>query len=236
MRVIGRMAAPLLALMVAGCGLASTGLVAYQLRQSVRAEALGRFELLSERVSGEVVRRLQVIPYGLRGARAVFLAPDVPPRAAFQSYVASRDLAAEFPGAMGIGFVQRVPRGGLDVFVAQVRSGGVEGFEVRNPADSGEHYVLRYMEPEDVNRPAWGMDAAADPVRRSVLERAMLTGEPSMTPAMRLMQQPAGARGGWSMSFPSTAAEPHRTHPKSAAGCASDGRLARSTWARRWRE
>ncbi|MEK7731645.1 MAG: CHASE domain-containing protein, partial [Planctomycetota bacterium] len=75
--------------------------------------AQARFERLAELVKDEVQRRFRACVYGLRGARGVFIVSKKVGRSEFHDYVASRDLANEFPGVKGFGYIARVPRGEL---------------------------------------------------------------------------------------------------------------------------
>ena len=89
-------------------------------------------------------------------------------RAEFRAYVASRDLAREFPGALGFGFIQRVPRAALDAFIAAERADGAPDFAVRTSGDAPDLYVVKFCEPEEANHESVGYDAGSEPEREFV--------------------------------------------------------------------
>ena len=103
-----------------------TGLIlsawgAHESAQIYRQQARQHFDRLAERLGREVERRANMPVYGLMGARGVYAASKSVERLEFRSYVNSRDLAREFPGVLGIGFIQPVPRAGLEAFIAAER-------------------------------------------------------------------------------------------------------------------
>ncbi len=97
------------------------------------------------------------------------------------------------PGMKSLARVARVPKGGLEAFMA---SGLREGllYDVRAPkalvgrpedreplADPPDHYVIRYAAPRATNSLALGLDVGRNPVQRSAADRACRTGRPALT-------------------------------------------------------
>ena len=174
--------------LLVGLGLTSLGV--YQARQYYETEARLRFERLAERLSNEVQRRMNQPVYGLKGARGVYAASKSVERLEFRAYVASRDLPAEFPGALGFGFIQRVPRADLEKFIAVERADNAPDFTVATSGDAPDLYVTKFLDPLEPNREDWGFDAGSDSVRRESIERAVRTGEPTLTKHLTLRQDP----------------------------------------------
>ena len=169
-------------------GLILTSLVTYQVWRHYRTEAELRFERLTERLSLEVKRRMDLPVYGLKGARGVFAASQSVERLEFRAYVDSRNLAAEFPGILGFGFIQRVQRTELEAFIAAERADAAPDFAVTGTGDAPDLYVAKFLDPLSVNRPAWGYDTGSDPVRRASIESAVRSGEPTLTHRLTLLQ------------------------------------------------
>ncbi|UDF33333.1 UNVERIFIED_ORG: PAS domain S-box protein [Shinella sp. XGS7] len=170
-------------------GLALTIAASLWLQAGAEAAAEAEFERLSERVEREVQRRLQTPVYGLNGARGMFAATAEVRGREFRAYVESRDMAREFPGVRGFGFIERVREGELSAFVAaQRREPGAREFEVQRLGRQDPHYIIRYVEPLADNRPAWGLDLGFDARRREVLEQAMLSGETRLSANLVLLQ------------------------------------------------
>jgi PAS domain S-box-containing protein len=154
---------------------------AWKSHEGIIEAARGRFERRAERVETEVKRRLQVAIYGLRGLRGPFTVMDKVGRADFRDYVMSRDMKNEFPGAIGMGYIERVPRARLGEYVAAVRATDDPAFTVSTSGDLPEVYATRFIEPLEDNRAVLGWDIGVSPERREACDRAMLSGEPAFT-------------------------------------------------------
>ncbi|MDP2273801.1 MAG: CHASE domain-containing protein [Archangium sp.] len=165
--------------------------VAAQNAQRAQAALLGD----SERTVAALLQRLHSYEYGLRGARGAVVTGGAHLTAsAFTRYAATRDNAREFPGALGFGFIDRVRPGNEQEYFSTARADVGAGFSVRNlEPNPVEHWVIRYIEPSANNRGAQGLNIASEPRRRAAAERAMRTGEASLTAPITLVQ--AEARG-----------------------------------------
>jgi CHASE1-domain containing sensor protein len=102
------------------------------------------FQHSVERVSADIVQRFRQPVYGLNGAKGLFAAQKNVQRTEFHAYVESRDLAREFPGVRGFGFLQRVGRPELARFLAAERADGAPQFALRQLADTDHEdlYIL----------------------------------------------------------------------------------------------
>src|SRR6185295_3764817 len=120
--------------------------------------------------------------------------------------------------ALGFGFIQRVPRSELDAFIAAQRADASPDFAIRTmsgPAtttDLPESYITRFIEPRVTNQLLEGYDSATDPVRREALERAMLSGEPTLSARVTLVQD-ARSRPGFLYFLPVYRNGTHPTTP-----------------------
>ena len=188
-----------MAILLAGFALTYVFAAAEQAR--TEREARARFERLSERVEVEVERRLRLPLYGLKGARGVFAASSTVARAEFGAYVDSRQMAAEFPGVRGFGFIERVMRPGLDAFEAAARRDGAPDFGVRSNGQEADLFVIKYIEPLAANRQALGFDIGQEAIRREAAERALRSGAEALSGRISLMQD-AQNRPGFLLLLP----------------------------------
>ncbi|MFG6463800.1 CHASE domain-containing protein [Roseateles sp. DXS20W] len=181
---------------VLSIGLALTaGAVIWQQRQA-SSEARLLQERQVERLQADVIKRLTLPVYGLKGARGTLAALDGRfSRAAFEAYVESRDLPREFPGVHGFGFIERVDRTELAQFSARQRREGQTEFRVQGSGDAPTLYVVTQISPFSRNFAAWGQDEGADPARRQAIEQAIDTGEPTLSSPVRLAQDPLKGPG-----------------------------------------
>ena len=177
-------------------GLALTVAGVAWMQRHVDADAALRFERAAERIDSEVRQRFSVPLYGLMGARGAYAASGEPLRRdAFRAYVAARDLAKEFPGIRGFGFIQRVPRQELESFVAAERADGAPEFAVRSSGVAPDLYVVKHIEPLAANRAARGYDLGQEPLRRQALERATQSLEPTLSAPITLVQDASHTPG-----------------------------------------
>jgi CHASE1-domain containing sensor protein len=189
------------AALVMGLGLTTLVFVNFDTGQAERTAL--HFDRLAERLTAEFERRLNLPLYGLKGVRGVYATSKSVERLEFRSYVEPRSLAREFPGTLGFGFIQRVARDDLAAFVAAERADHAPDFAVSTASTARDLYIVKLIEPLEGNRAVVGFDVGSDPVRRSAVERAVRTGEPT-TPAAPNSTTRANPRGS-STSPPSTA-------------------------------
>ncbi|BCS34800.1 hypothetical protein TBR22_A40260 [Luteitalea sp. TBR-22] len=182
---------------VAGmCGLVVSLMAARWNAAAIDATARARFDQLAERIRTDVAQRFRQPLYGMQGAVAAFAMADHEiDRGGFRRYVAAHDMAAEFPGVRGFGFVARVERSRLPAFVAAQRADNGEGFAVRTSGRAADLLVIIHVEPFEANRAAWGFDIGSELFRRQAAERAIDTGAPAMTQRITLVQDDSRGPG-----------------------------------------
>jgi PAS domain S-box-containing protein len=178
-------------------GLALSGIVALWAGTIVHKEAELRFDRDRSLVVAQVAERLQKPIYGLRGGAGLYAASQAVDRTMFGAYVASRNLAQEFPGVRGLGFIQRLQRGELSAFLKAARADGAPQFALRQLTDTSNEdlYVIKYIEPAANNTGAQGLDVGSEAHRRAAIQRAIDTGKPAMTNVITLVQDTQASPG-----------------------------------------
>lgn len=164
-------------------------------QQALTAETLR----LAERAVNNAQTQIERTELGLRGARGYLMGAglDHVTRQGFLGYFGSRDLAREFPGVLGLGFIRRVAPADEARYVAAVRQQGWPGFAVRTltPHD-GERMVIQAVEPAAPNNPAIGLDIGSETQRRRAANTALTSDRAVLTGPVRLVQsQPGSAMG-----------------------------------------
>ncbi len=173
-------AAGIAALFVVLC-LGATWHTARLVARQAERDARMRFDALSSRVQATILRKLNLFSYGLHGTRGVFAASKSVERDEFRAYAQSRDIANEFRGASGFGYIERVDRADLASFVERTRADGAPWFAVRDAGDGDWLGVVKFLEPAEIAGPLLGRDLLAEPAWREAAERAMVTGRMSST-------------------------------------------------------
>src|SRR5664279_1080792 len=131
--------------------------------RSIEGEARQEFVRLVDRIAVETQRRFQQPVYGLKGLRGLYAAEAHVGREEFRDFVRSRDLATEFPGVPGFGFIEDVERDGVDRFLAEVHADGAPGFTLTSSGAATDLYVIRQIEPLATNVAIWGLGLGAEP-------------------------------------------------------------------------
>ena len=176
--------------LVFALGLALSVAAAWSMQRMESERADAAFARTVQRVSDEVIRRFGQPVYGMNGARGLFAANPQVSREAFSAYVLSRNLAQEFPGVRGFGFVQQVAQDELAGFVAAQRADHAPGFALRQlqPHGHAQSLIVKYIQPLAANPGALGLDLASEPLRREAALQAISSGRPTLSAPITLVQ------------------------------------------------
>ncbi|MGV3726460.1 response regulator [Hydrogenophaga sp.] len=169
-------------------GLLVSGISAYGLAHQAQTEANTEFARKSGLIADQIMQRISMPAYGLKGARGTFAASEKVERKEFEAYVNSRELSTEFPGTRGFGFVERVRRSDLEKYLDAARADGAPEFAVRQlqEKDRDTLYVVRYIEPRALNPMSMGIDMGSSKLAREALEQAIDSGETRLSAPLPL--------------------------------------------------
>lgn len=115
-------------------------------------------------------------------------------RAEWRAFAHALKVHERFPGVRGIGFIARVAPKDVDAFVAAARADGRPDFAV-HPDSVSEYMIVKYLEPEEQNSAAIGLNVASFPGRTETAWRAGETGHAALSPRMKLVQDTEGKPG-----------------------------------------
>ncbi|UYV13102.1 MAG: CHASE domain-containing protein [Phycisphaera sp.] len=174
--------------LVFAIGIAMTALVSKRTTSREIETAQIQFERLTDRVIVEAGRRVYLPVYGLKGARGMYAGSEHVSRLEFRDYVKSRDLAEEFPGTIGMGFIERVPKEELEQFLARERADHAPEYRIKTVGEHDVLYPIKFIDPLEDNMLAWGYDVGSESNRRNAVETAIWTGEPTLTHRITLVQ------------------------------------------------
>ncbi len=211
-----------LAAFVLAIGLIGSTATGYVVREFNGRDAQAALQAAASVATDDIVERIGQYEYGLRGARGAVIAAGENgiSRDAFKRYMLTRDLPTEFPGAIGFGFIRRVPQADEPAFVARAKGDVGVGFAIHQfmPHD-GERDVVLYVEPESDNQVAIGRDIASDDDRRQAAIAAMRSGKATLTSPIELTQMAPVGRQSFLFLLPvyRTAALPPTVAEREAA-------------------
>ncbi len=174
-----------------GVGLLLSGLAGWQQQRHNTDYAQEQFTRQTQQVTEALIERIRIYEYGLRGMRGAVLAAgewDISlPR--MRVYGASRDIAQEFPGARGYGFVRRVPAAALPRLLERLRRERGPALRIHQLGPTVEpRAIIEYIEPEPPNAAAIGLDIATEPHRAEAARQAARTGLATLTAPITLVQ------------------------------------------------
>ena len=192
-----------LALLLLGACIAAIS--AWQQAADNAAEIDERFGALSNQLVQRMVERIRTYEFGLRGTRGAIIGAGTGhiTRRRFLEYSASREIGREFPGARGFGLIQRVPREQTGAFVDFARKEGRPDFHITEISpQAGDRSVILYLEPEDSNREAIGLDIASEHTRNLAALTAVRSGEATLTAPLTLVQATGKPKRGFLLLLP----------------------------------
>ena len=148
------------------------------------------FELDARRVATKLSERFDAYDEILHGTAGLFAASDGVTRADFRRYVETLRLGKSYGEIQGIGFVLRIPPGGLAEHERRVREQGFPDYAVQPAGPRDEYTSVLYLEPfTERNRRAFGRDGLAEPIRRAAMEHARDSGSAATTSRVTLVQE-----------------------------------------------
>ena len=156
-----------------------------------------RFEQLVQTASDRVRERMAIYTNALRAGASMYQASERVTRKEWREFTASLALMERYPGVHGLGVVVPVAPEHLEEFLVWERFDGAPNLELKtysgaaNPrGPNDEHFIVLYLEPEQQNRVAIGVDMASEAVRHDAAVRARDTGQPAITTQISLFQDP----------------------------------------------
>jgi len=179
---------------VLAASLAFSAASTYYFSIQVRQEARSRFGTVAIGVANDVQSRIRAYGDVLYALRGLFDASDKVTRDEFHQFAQALSLGERYPGVTNISFASRVPHAKKLEFERAVRAEtspivkGLPQFAIKPPGERPEYAVLTYIEPMGKNVPAWGLDLNADPLRRSVTDRARDTGQMASSSGVTLLR------------------------------------------------
>jgi PAS domain S-box-containing protein len=164
---------------VLAIGLLSTLLFSYYVWRTGEAKDLERFNTTTQELTTYVRGRPRLYIEVLRAATGLFaVSPSINP-GQFQKFVERLELADQYPGVQGIGFLVREKRGAKGAFTTTRPEPRLEDFQVWLDKNENEYAPVLYFEPLDRRDPADDFAVHLDPACRAAMETARDTGLPA---------------------------------------------------------
>jgi diguanylate cyclase (GGDEF)-like protein/PAS domain S-box-containing protein len=179
-----------LPLAILASGVVATGLAGEWVRRS-GMERHQRMEAnLIEALRLAVNNRLEVNIALLAAVKGLFEASPAVNRQEFARFVATAASAGTLRGIQGVGFSRAIPADELASRERAIQAEGFTDYRVHPEGERSFYSAIEFLEPFDWrNQRAFGFDMYSEPVRRRAMQRAMLTGLPSLSGKVELLQE-----------------------------------------------
>ena len=168
--------------------IAGTIAVWSSVNESVHQRNQLSFDRLIAENEKSLLNRISSYEQALLGGVGFFNSSENVSREEWRVYANSIDIRNQFPGITGIGYIANVSEDALDVFLAETRADDLPDFAVKPESDQPENFIIKYIEPIDVNLPAVGLNIAFESNRKEAAIHAMKTGLATITGRILLVQ------------------------------------------------
>ena len=168
-----------------------TAILSGYIHYNISRESQLRFTGLTDDLTERLQSRLAHYEDLLLQTRALFFAEKSVTRKLFHDYIKGLDLEKRFPGAQGIGYLEKIPKEKLSAHIKAIKSEGFSYYQVwpQTPVRD-KYYPIVFIEPFDWrNQRAFGYDMMTDNTRQEAMLRAQDTREPALSGLVRLVQE-----------------------------------------------
>jgi len=169
-------------------------LITYQVfhvaQVEVEHKAQVYFDFRVREATNLINQRMKTYEQALRGTAGLFRASNTVERNDFKQYVASLNLANNYPGIQGVGFSLIVPSAKKAQHIASIRSDGFPEYTIHPVGQRDIYTSIIYLEPfANRNLLAFGYDMYSHPVRHAAMQKAIDSGEATLTGKVKLIQE-----------------------------------------------
>jgi signal transduction histidine kinase len=189
------------ALLTFGCVLSVA--VAFVVAADAKERARTELETDAVEIRQRIEERLNTYMDLLHAGAALLRADQEINRAEFRAFLTGLDLHERYPGAQGIGFVQRVRPRDAATLLELLRLDGITNLRVWPVGARAEYYPLLFLEPsQPANEALIGFDLATDALMRTAMDRARDTAEAAATRETTLQQPGDQGHVGFAVFLP----------------------------------
>ncbi|MEY2633921.1 MAG: hypothetical protein RIR00_2575 [Pseudomonadota bacterium] len=175
--------------LVFACGLGVTYLIWSNARHEAERALREEFDYRASEIVLRVESRLKSYEQLLRGAAGLLTAAPQLGREAYREYIDSLDLAHNYPGTQGIGYLPLLRQSERAAHIRAMQARGFPDYALRPPGDREWMAPVVFLEPYvGSNTRVIGFDLLAEPVRQASLELARDSGKPTISGKLVLIQ------------------------------------------------
>ncbi len=181
---------PLFPLSIFILGLLTTFLAAFYIDRVADSKDKLYFDRIVTRRIEAIDKRLDTYIAMLRAGAGMFSSQQYITRNEFHSFASHLELRSRYNGIQGIGFSERFSSDKKQEFIELMEEEGYENFTIYPDDERDVYHVIKYLEPfDDRNKKAIGFDMYSERTRRDAMQKAMETGQPTISGIVTLVQE-----------------------------------------------
>ena len=162
----------------------------YQAKTSAEGKRERLFDNRVKGVTGAIHLRMLDYIQILKGCQGLFYGSDSITANDWKIYIENLNISTIYPGIQGIGYAAYIPVKDTARLERTLRKSGFPDFNIRSSFENDYLTPIIFIEPfSGRNLRAFGYDMYSDHKRREAMDRALVTGEASMTRKVRLVQE-----------------------------------------------
>jgi len=171
-------------------GLIISTIFAVYLENKARIDGAELFHLRNERITTKIKQQFNIQSLFIQNTVARFNSAEKPiDKTTFKNYITDVQYQFFSLGVFSIGFNTYVTKNELSHFEAQIRKQNYPNYTVFPSGVRDTYTPVTFLEPfDDKNSNALGYDTYSNPIRREALDRAIETGEITITKKISLVQ------------------------------------------------
>lgn len=146
------------------------------------------FDTLVEDKTGQILKRFALYEQALLGGVGFIQGSSQVSRQEWRQYTQALRIDKYLPGSNGIGFIDAIVEKDLYKYQNDVQVNDFKNFKVYPQTPFKDKFVIRYIEPIEINLPAVGLDIGFEKNRRNAAELARDRGEIHLTGKILLVQ------------------------------------------------
>jgi len=109
-------------------------------------------------------------------------------RKEWRDYVATLNIEHNFHGINGIGVIEDIPTENLNKFIKAARVDNSPNFTITPQGSHKDNYIIKYIEPENTNLKAIGLNIGFEANRKNAANKARDSGKAAITQRILLVQ------------------------------------------------
>ena len=160
------------------------------INNSVDNQLQQRFETDSSKIQDSLSSQFDSYTNLLIAGRGLFEASENVNRDEWKEFVQSLEIVESLPGIQGMGYAVFVPKDQLQEHINSVRAEGFPSYTVQPAGERDVYSAILYLEPFDErNRQAFGFDMYSEKTRKTAMDTAAATRQPTTSGKVILIQE-----------------------------------------------